>query len=111
MRVVGLTEQADQAVEAFDSTGFTVAHVSGSANVTCAHLDAGGRIGRHDAPVDQLLVVVVGGCTVSGPDGAMREVGPGQGALWSAGEPHETVGLTPSTLLVVEGPNLAASLR
>lgn len=111
MRVVDLTGQADRAVEAFGSMGFTVTGVSASAHVTYAHLEAGGRIGRHDAPVDQLLVVLDGRCTVSGFDEAVREIGPGQAALWSAGEAHETVALTPSTLLIVESPNLTSSLR
>ncbi len=68
------------------------------------HLDHRGVIGRHDAVVAQLLVVVAGGVEVA--------IGPGCAALWAAGESHQTRSRGGLTAVVIEAQvlELAATL-
>lgn len=76
----------------------------------CMYLEPGGVIGRHEAMVDQLFVVVQGGGEVSGADGVFAAVRPGLAALWAAGEQHETrAGADGLTALVIEGDGLSAA--
>jgi uncharacterized membrane protein/quercetin dioxygenase-like cupin family protein len=77
------------------------------AGVTRIELRAGGRLGRHPAATDQLLVVVAGEAIVSGGDGVAVRVGPGGVVLWVAGEEHETTTDTGVTAIVVEAAGIA----
>jgi GrpB-like predicted nucleotidyltransferase (UPF0157 family) len=76
--------------------------VSG-AQVQVLHVPPGGSIGRHPAAAPQLLAVVAGRGTVTGGDGAGRELGPGYAALWDAGEEHGTSSDEGLTAVCVEG--------
>lgn len=76
---------------------------AGKAHVACFHLRPGGRVGRHEATVDQLLCVVAGRGWVAGGDGVVRPIGPGEAASWVAGEEHETGTDDGLTAIVVEG--------
>jgi len=73
------------------------------AQVQVMHVPAGGSIGRHPAAAAQLLAVVAGRGTVTGGDGAGREVGPGYAALWDAGEEHGTTSDEGLTAVCIEG--------
>lgn len=92
----------DRQVDAYGSEGFSIAHLSRTASVAVAHVDAGGRIGRHPADKDQVLIVLAGAAQVSGTDARRLEIRPGQAAIWRSGEAHETLALTPVTALIVE---------
>lgn len=74
----------------------------GPVSVNLMHLAAGGRLGRHPAPVPQALVVVGGRGWVSGADGAPVGITAGQAACWEPGEEHETWTDGGLTAVVVE---------
>ena len=93
-------------MRAHDSVGVVaraVARGDGSA-VTVLHVEAGGEIGRHPAPVDQLLVVVAGRARVRAGAGDWADLAPGQAVVWVAGEEHVTRADAALTALVVEMP-------
>jgi quercetin dioxygenase-like cupin family protein len=75
--------------------------------VVAASVEAGGLIGEHPAPVDQLLVLLAGRAIVTGGDGQHQEVTPGKGVLWVAHESHRTDALTDISVLIIEGEGLA----
>jgi quercetin dioxygenase-like cupin family protein len=104
MRILDFRPVAGRPVAAHDSVGVTArAVVRGEDSaVTVLHVAAGGEIGRHPAPVDQLFVVVAGRAWVQGGDEAPAELGPGQAAVWRAGEEHVTRAVEALTALVVE---------
>ncbi|GLY07145.1 hypothetical protein [Actinoplanes sp. NBRC 101535] len=95
-------------VAAHESHGVTAHPLarSTSASVTVLHVEEGGEIGRHPAPVDQLMVVTAGrGRVQSGSDdgdGVWQEVTAGQAVLWHAGEHHVTRAVEPLTAVVIE---------
>lgn len=62
----------------------------------------GGRIARHPAVGEQVLVVLEGEATVSGGDGVAVEVAAGDVVRWAAGEEHETVARTRVVAIAVE---------
>jgi quercetin dioxygenase-like cupin family protein len=66
----------------------------------------GGGIGRHPATVPQILAVLEGSGRVSGADGELEPIHPGQAVFWAEGEDHETVSDDGLTALVLEAPGL-----
>ena len=105
MRVLDLASLPHQGIDAHGSRGFQVGAfcITSDAHLTMVTLRRGGVIGRHAAPATQLLVVVSGEAMVSGEDGAESTIGPGQAAVWDAGEPHETRSTDGLVAMVVEG--------
>jgi quercetin dioxygenase-like cupin family protein len=104
VRIVDVDTRGGQAIEAFGSSGVQGASLvrADGVAVTVLELAAGGEIGRHPAPSEQLLVVLSGAGTVSGEDGAWQPIGPGQAARWARGEEHGVRAGEPMRLLVVE---------
>jgi quercetin dioxygenase-like cupin family protein len=100
-------------ISQFSSQGVTfvpLVHAAPAMSAACMYLEPGGLIGRHEATVEQLLLVVQGGGVVSGGDGDPVVVRPGLAALWAAGEWHETrAGADGLTALVIEGDGLSAA--
>jgi mannose-6-phosphate isomerase-like protein (cupin superfamily) len=76
--------------------------LTSNAHAGYASLDAGGMIGRHPAVRDQLLIILDGQAQVSGDDNREVQIGPGQAALWMAGELHTTVAKTAVKALLLE---------
>jgi quercetin dioxygenase-like cupin family protein len=83
-----------------------VARIEGRTQIVTLHLEAGGRLGRHPAVVNQLLMVVAGTGWVSGEDGSRTSIGPGRAAFWVAGEEHETGTDTGLIAVVIESAGL-----
>lgn len=110
MRIVNLSELPGRSVEAFGSRGFSVFPLIPQAHVVTASVQAGGSIGAHPAPVDQLLVMLAGSAMVTGSEGRPREVTAGHGVLWVAEETHSTLALTDVTALVIEAEGISSSL-
>ena len=104
MRIVEVDTRGGQAIDAHGSRGVDGAPLVRAPGVAVTVLDlaAGGEIGRHPAPSEQLLVVLTGSGTVSGADGAEQPIGPGQAVSWARGEEHGTRAGEPMRLLVVE---------
>ena len=105
MRVVDLGSRPGRVEQRFDSAGLTVALLAraGEKHMVTMQLEPGGVVGRHPAACEQLLLVLDGDAVVSGADGACVVLTPGQAAVWSAGEEHETRSQAGMLALVVEG--------
>ncbi len=73
------------------------------ASVQVVHLDAGGLVGKHEAPVPQFFAVVAGSGWVTGGEGRRRELGPGYAALWDEGEAYEAGTDGGMTAICIEG--------
>jgi quercetin dioxygenase-like cupin family protein len=83
----------------------------GEAHVVCIRLGAGGLLGRHPAPVDQLFIVVAGDGWASGADGERVPVATGSAIHWDAGEEHESGSEQGLSAIVVESERLVPHLR
>jgi quercetin dioxygenase-like cupin family protein len=105
VRILTLDTVPRRSIDEHGSRGFTVGGlgITADAHLVVVRLRPGGRIGRHPAAGRQLLLVVEGDAAVSGGDGAIQELGPGQAAVWEPGEPHETRSTGGLTAMVVEG--------
>ncbi|WP_199516894.1 cupin domain-containing protein [Nucisporomicrobium flavum] len=92
MEIVSFDGPAARPMEAFGSVGVTaqVLFQGDAAVVTVLRVAAGGEIGRHPAPVDQLLVVTRGRGAVRAGDGDWQSVRAGQAVVWRSGEEHTT---------------------
>ncbi|HET7577726.1 MAG TPA: cupin [Bacillales bacterium] len=75
-------------------------------HVGCMFLDAGGKIGYHEAVVPQLLFVIQGEGSVIGSEKVKVQLKAGQAAFWKKGEGHETVTETGMTAIVIESEGL-----
>ena len=105
MEIIALDGLPAHDVNRFGSNGFRVAGLGtfGEARVSVLSLGPGGVIGRHPAVGHQLFVIMTGTAEVSGEEGATATIGPGQAALWSPDESHETRSEHGMTALVLEG--------
>ncbi|WP_203839365.1 cupin domain-containing protein [Winogradskya humida] len=104
MEIVSFDAGAGRAVEAFGSAGVSAQALfrGETVAVTVLRVAAGGEIGRHPAPVDQLLVVVEGHGFVRGGDGEAEAVRAGQAVVWRAGEEHVTRAVEDITAVAIE---------
>ena len=104
MRIVEVDAKGGRGIDAYGSHGVEGAPLVRAESVAVSVLDLAvdGEIGRHQAPSEQLLVVLTGSGTVSGADGVEQSIGPGQAVLWARGETHGTRAGEPMRLLVVE---------
>jgi quercetin dioxygenase-like cupin family protein len=93
-------DQASRPLTEFGSEGATISFLTD--HVVRFELEPGGRIARHPAVGEQVLVVVEGTALVSGADGVPVEVGAGDVVRWAAGEEHETVARTAVVAIAVE---------
>ncbi|MEV6205741.1 cupin domain-containing protein [Kitasatospora sp. NPDC051914] len=102
-------DRAEQVIDRFGSTGATATRIAageGAVHLACLTVEAGGIVGAHPAPVDQLFLVVAGEGWVAGPDGRRIPVSAGDGVRWEAGEVHASGTATGLTALALEGPSL-----
>lgn len=88
-----------------------MAALDGSGQVGCIHLDPGGVVGRHPAPIPQMLCIIDGEGHVSGADGAVHPIQAGQAAVWEAEESHESSTETGMTAIVIELQSIEVSDR
>ena len=95
-------------MDAYGSVGLTAKKLvrGETVEVTVLHVAAGGEIGRHPAPVDQLFLVTAGRGSVQAGDGDWQDVGTGQAVLWRAGTDHATRAAEDLTAVVIEMPEL-----
>lgn len=105
MRILDLAALPHRRIEANGSHSFAVGAfgICADAHLVAVTLAPGGLIGRHPASGRQLLVVLVGEAQVSGADGTVQVIYPGQAAVWEPGESHETRSGAGLTALIVEG--------
>ena len=105
MRLIDLADLPHRPIEAHGSRGFSVGAfgITADAHLIAISLVPGGTIGRHPAAGRQLLVVLAGEAEVSGAEGTVRRLGPGQAAVWEPGEVHETRSPAGMSGMIVEG--------
>jgi quercetin dioxygenase-like cupin family protein len=108
VEILDFRQVAGRPVQAHGSVGVVARSVVRGAGgaVTVLHVEAGGEVGRHPAPVDQLLVVVAGRARVQAGAGDWVDLAAGQAVVWGAGEEHVTRAAAALTALVVEMPAL-----
>ncbi|MEJ2288790.1 MAG: hypothetical protein P8Y02_09135 [Deinococcales bacterium] len=109
MRRYRFDPSAGRPVEAHGShevTASPLQHTPARLVATALHVDAGGELGAHEAPVDQLFLVVAGEGWAAGPDGARRPLIAGEAAFWHAGEYHGAGSATGMRVVVLEGEGL-----
>ncbi|WP_329566190.1 hypothetical protein [Kitasatospora sp. NBC_01266] len=102
-------DRAEHLIARHASTGAHATRLAagvGSYHLTCLSIGAGGTIGTHPAPVEQLFLVIGGEGWISGPDGVRVPVSAGTAVLWSIGEEHTSGTDTHLTALALEGPGL-----
>jgi hypothetical protein len=105
MRLFRFDPEIARSIDQYGSEGLKFAPVVGvdaHVHIGCMHLEAGGRVGRHPAPIPQLFLVVGGEGWVSGEDGERVPIQPGRAAYWEASESHEAGTFTGMTAIVIE---------
>ena len=96
-------------VTAFGSRGVRahpIQHDAARAVVTSLWLEPGGHLGEHEAPVDQLFLVMSGDGWVAGADGQALPLRAGEAAYWRGGERHACGSEGGMVVVVVEGEGL-----
>ncbi|MBM2616528.1 cupin domain-containing protein [Actinoplanes sp. LDG1-06] len=113
MEIVDFGPEVGRSVEAYGSRGLTAKAVvrADELAVTVLRVAAGGEIGRHPAPVEQIMFVAAGHGTVCGGDERWQPVGAGQAVFWRAGEEHTTRAEADLVLVVMEKPGLEPNRR
>lgn len=114
MRRYRFDPERGHAVTAYDSRGVRagpVQHDPALVVLTALHVAADGEIGAHEAPVDQLFLVVAGEGWVAGPDGRSVAIRAGEAAFWRAGERHGAGSPSGMRAIVVEGDGLDPDAR
>ena len=109
MRIFDCSEAGGRGITRYGSEGATYAglvSIRGEAALGVIRLAAPGRLGRHVAPMRQLMVVIAGSGQVSGADGNPVDVASGTGVLWEGGEDHETSTAGGMTVLILEADQL-----
>ncbi|TRZ38580.1 cupin [Niallia circulans] len=75
------------------------------------HIESGGVVGYHNAPVSQAFIVMEGKGWIKGPDKLVQTIQSGEGVLWEKGEGHESGSEEGMTVLVLQGENLPLEER
>jgi quercetin dioxygenase-like cupin family protein len=104
VRILAVNDLNAKSNYKFGSCALSITHLAtGQNHVALAQLDPGGRIGRHKAASQQLLLVMHGTGIVSNEERQEATLGPGQAVLWEAGEEHETNTARGMVALIIEG--------
>ncbi|GAA2660788.1 cupin domain-containing protein [Paractinoplanes durhamensis] len=113
MEIFSFEVASGRAISAYGSVGLVAQKlVRGDAvDVTVLHVAAGGHIGRHVAPVDQLFVVTAGRGEVQAGDGDWEPVAAGRAVFWAAGTEHGTRADEDITAIVIEMEELPVVLK
>jgi quercetin dioxygenase-like cupin family protein len=108
VQIFSFEVSAGRSVGAYGSAGLTAQKLirADAVEVTVLHVAAGGEIGRHVAPVDQLFLVTAGRGAVQGGDGAWEPINAGQAVRWPAGTEHGARADEDLTAVVIEMPEM-----
>ncbi len=101
--------EAARAVEAYGSRGtvaLAVQHSAARLVVTRLWIEPEGEIGSHEAPVDQLFLVIAGSGWALDSGGGRTPLTAGQAVFWRAGERHGVVAGEGLSAVVLEGEGL-----
>ena len=110
MLIYSFAPVTGRSIERFGSRGVKFSPILRGADqphIACIHLEANGIIGRHEAPSDQLLLVVQGSGLVTGAESQAVRVESCCAVFWRQGEMHETRAQEKGlTAIVIEGGRL-----
>ncbi len=113
MRTMRFTQETARPIAHHDSEGFALSRlVRGTLDLHAhfCYLAPRGRIGRHEAASEQLLLVVDGEAVVRGGDGEEARLGAGEAVLFAPGEMHETVSESGMRALIMEADGISGVL-
>jgi len=71
-------------------------------DVHIAHIEAGGTLGGHPAPLGQVFAVVSGAGKVTTDHDQSRQIHAGQAVVWEPGEVHQSWALTDMLVMIIE---------
>ncbi|MEI2466608.1 cupin [Niallia taxi] len=80
-------------------------------NIGIIHIESGGLVGYHEAPVAQAFIVMEGKGWIKGADKLEQAIQSGEGVLWEKGEGHESGSEEGMTVLVLQGESLPLGER
>ena len=76
------------------------------ANLGLMYVEANGLIGRHEAPVPQLFIVIEGDGWIQGESDEKIELKKGEAVFWAKGESHVCGSLKGLTAIVIQSEQL-----
>ncbi|OPA77433.1 hypothetical protein BVG16_13320 [Paenibacillus selenitireducens] len=106
MKIFQFDRDVAREVTAYQShnIAFTkVAQADDGIHMGCMFIGKQGVIGGHEAPVDQLMLVVQGEGMVIGAGNQETKVYSGFAVFWERGEWHETKSEAGMTVIIIEG--------
>jgi quercetin dioxygenase-like cupin family protein len=106
MRIVSLSQLKITPLEAYSSQGAEYTPIystDSSTRSTYISLKPGGLIGRHIAPIAQIIIVLQGSSKASSSDIILHDITAGQAVVWDVGENHEIMTESGMQILVIEG--------
>jgi quercetin dioxygenase-like cupin family protein len=114
MQVFKFGKESGQAVTNYNSVSAFYSKIMksvGSTNIGLMHLENGGELGYHAAPVPQLFILVEGEGWVEGEGKKKVMLKSGEGVFWKKGEGHASGSNTGFTALVLQSENLEIPFR
>ncbi|RUS46233.1 cupin [Cohnella sp. AR92] len=114
MRLYRLSKQLGKPITSFNSREASFARIvdyEKTLHIGCIFVGPSGLVGAHEAPVNQLFLVLNGEGWVVGREGTKVEIRSGMAAYWEAGEQHESGSEQGMTVLVLEGEELKPLLE
>lgn len=109
MKIYRFDQEVGKPINAFGSN-FNMARIgvyNGEFHIGCMHLDSNGLVGRHNATMNQLYLVIEGEGWVSDESDDRIPIRAGQAAYWVKGESHESGTYNHSMkAIVIEAENL-----
>lgn len=106
MKIFRFDSEVGSAIEQFGSVKAIISkilHLEDKALISSVHIQAGGKIGYHQAVTPQLLLVVKGEGWVRGESERKTAVQEGQAIFWEQGEWHESGSGTGMIAVIIEG--------
>ena len=99
-------DRGEMAIYRFGSENALATRIAsgvGEVQLSCLRIGAGGTLGAHAAPGEQIFLVVAGEGWVSGPDGVPVRVSAGTAVRWDAREVHASGSASGMTAIAAEG--------
>ncbi|GGA90625.1 cupin [Ornithinibacillus halotolerans] len=109
MQIVNFGKAAGNEINNYDSILSTYSKIMKTeepTNIGLIHIEKGGVVGYHQAPVPQLFVVVNGEGWVEGEDKKKVYLKSGEGVFWNKGEGHLSGSDEGLTALVIQSEEL-----
>jgi len=112
MRIFRFDREVGKEIQQFGSLNVVMSKIlrlEGDAVINSAFIQAGGKIGYHQAVNPQLFLLVQGTGWVRAGSDQIATVRAGQAVFWEQGEWHESGSETGMTAVIIEGTHLDPS--